>query len=371
MHKFLAGLVAGLAMLVAAPGALAANVVVRAEGSGDTLLPRTAATISPGTFSKDGDPAHQCSSTSAGGALETATAGDWVGEWFTFGDYGVQAIKGEHHAFSSAPTGTYWSFWLNYRYATSGVCTTELQEGDDVLFFPSCYGGDCDEPGPLRITSVPRSAQPGQAFPVKVIQYDSEFDGSTTTTTEAPAAGATVAAGGRTFTAGPEGVASVTVATRSLAGVRASKDGFVRSATEPVCVDCAEGPVAPTGGVPGRDVLAPATTVASLRDRAVYSRRRAPRLLRGTVASDPSGLRAVKLRLTRRVRRKCSYFSGSRERFRPMRCGRGSFFRIGDRAEWSYLLPARLRRGRYVLEAKAVDGAFNRGAVTRVRFRVR
>ena len=89
------------------------------------------------------------------------------------------------------------------------------------------------------------------------------------------------------------------------------------------------------------------------------------------MTSDPSGLQAVKLKLTRRVGRKCSYFSGSRERFRRVRCGRGSFFKIGDRAEWSYLLPKRLGRGRYVLEAKAIDGAFNRGAVTRVRFRVR
>jgi hypothetical protein len=371
MHKFLAGLVAGLALLVAAPGALAANVAVRVEGSGETLVPRSVVATSPGSFSKDGDPSHQCSSTSAGGALERATAGDWVGEWFSFGDYGVQAIKGERHAFSSEPTGTYWTFWHNYRYSTSGVCTTELQEGDEVLFFPSCYGAGCDEPGPLRIVSAPASAQPGQAFDVKVIEYDSTFDGSTTTTTEGPAVGATLTAGGRTFTAGPDGVASVTVETRSLAGVRATKDGFVRSATQLVCVDCAEGPATGGGGVPARDTAAPGTTVSSVRDGAVYSRRRAPRLLRGTVASDPSGLRVVKLRLTRRVGRKCSYFSGRRERFRPMRCGRGSFFRIGDRAEWSYLLPARLGRGRYVLEAKAVDGAFNRGAATRVRFRVR
>ena len=54
-----------------------------------------------------------------------------------------------------------------------------------------------------------------------------------------------------------------------------------------------------------------------------------------------------------------------------MRCGRGSFLRIGDRADWSYLLPKRLGRGRYVLEAKAIDGAFNRGAAARVRFRVK
>ena len=69
--------------------------------------------------------------------------------------------------------------------------------------------------------------------------------------------------------------------------------------------------------------------------------------------------------------KKCSYFSGSRETFRPMRCGRGSFFKIGDSADWSYLLPKRLGRGRYVLEAKAIDGAYNRGAVTRTRFRVK
>ena len=89
------------------------------------------------------------------------------------------------------------------------------------------------------------------------------------------------------------------------------------------------------------------------------------------MSADPSGLHSVKLRLTRRVGRKCSYFSGSRERFRPMRCGRGSFLRIGDRPDWSYLLPKRLGRGRYVLEVKAIDGAFNRGTPTRVRFRVR
>jgi hypothetical protein len=54
-----------------------------------------------------------------------------------------------------------------------------------------------------------------------------------------------------------------------------------------------------------------------------------------------------------------------------MRCGHGSFLRIGDRADWSYLLPKRLGRGRYVLEAKAIDGAFNRGAPARARFRVK
>src|SRR3954452_20948077 len=70
MQKLIAGLAAGLVMLVAAPAALAANVSVRVEGTGDTLLPRTTAQTGPGTFTKDDDSTHTCSYSSAGGALE-------------------------------------------------------------------------------------------------------------------------------------------------------------------------------------------------------------------------------------------------------------------------------------------------------------
>ena len=72
-----------------------------------------------------------------------------------------------------------------------------MQDGDDVLFFPSCFGC-AKEPTPLRITSIPGSAAPGSSFDVRVVQYavtfDSEFNA---TTTEEPAAGASVSAGGR------------------------------------------------------------------------------------------------------------------------------------------------------------------------------
>jgi hypothetical protein len=370
MHKFLSGLLAGVALLIAAPSALAADVAVRVEGTPDTLVPRTIVTTQAGTFTKDGNPAHQCSFASAGGALERATAGDWSGRWASFGDYEIQTIKGERHASDAGdPSGTYWSFWVNYRPASAGACGTQMQTGDDVLLFPSCFGTGCDkEPTPLRITSVPQSSQPGQGFDVRVVQYDVTYDANfNATITEVPAGGATVTVNGRAFSAGGDGVAHVVVDGRSLATVRASKPGHVRTATESVCVDC--GPtLAPP---PARDTTAPAATVAALRDGAVYSRRRAPRLLRGQVTADPSGLRSVKLKLTRRLGRHCSYFSGRRERFVPMRCGRGSFLRIGDRADWSYLLPKRLGRGRYVLEVKAIDGAFNRGAPARVRFRVK
>ena len=365
MLKRSAGLAAGLVVLVLAPSALAANVSVRVEGTGDTLVPRTVVTTGAGSFTKDGDPSHSCPRASAGGALEAVTAGDWGGTWASFGDYEVKTIKGETHTSpSGAPEGEYWSYWLNYGFASAGVCGTTAQEGDEILLFPSCFGDSCTDPTPLRITSAPASAAPGRAFDVRVVQYSL----SSGSPTAEPAAGATVSAGGRSFTAGADGVARVT-ADRGLVGVRATKANHIRSATEPVCVDCGSVPGGGAGPA-ANDTVAPATALA-LKSGAVFSRRRAPRTLRGTVASDPSGLLAVKLRLRRQVGRKCSYFSGSRERFRRARCGRGSFFKIGDRADWSYLLPKRLGKGRYVLEAKAIDRAFNRGAVTRVRFRVR
>jgi hypothetical protein len=34
---------------------------------------------------------------------------------------------------------------------------------------------------------------------------------------------------------------------------------------------------------------------------------------------------------------------------------RGRWFAVGDRAQWSYLLPARLGRGRWVLDVEVTD----------------
>jgi hypothetical protein len=370
MHKLIAGLAAGLVVLVGAPVALGANVSVRVEGTGDTLLPRTTATTSAGTFTKDGSAAHSCSRNSAGGALEAATGGNWAGKWASFGDYQVQTIRGETHA-GEAAADTYWAFWLNYHYSQTGACGTPMQDGDDVLFFPGCYGAGCDrDPSPLRITALPVSAAQGQVFGVRVVQYAVAFDQDPSgVTTSAPAAGATVSAGGQSFTAGADGIAHVRVDAQGVAGVRATKDGFVRSATEPVCVNCGTTP--PPGSPGAADTEGPATTL-SIKNGKVFSRKKAPRTLRGKVASDPSGLSAVKIRLLRKDGKKCSFFSGGRERFRKTHlCWHGAFFKIGDRADWSYLLPKRLGRGRYRLEAYGIDGVLNRGPIKRIGFRVR
>ncbi len=70
----------------------------------------------------------------------------------------------------------------------------------------------------------------------------------------------------------------------------------------------------------------------------------------------------MQLRLTRRLGRRCATLDAARERWvRPARCGAagGRWFSVGDRVSWSYLLPAALTRGRYVLDVRTVDGAGN------------
>ena len=81
-------------------------------------------------------------------------------------------------------------------------------------------------------------------------------------------------------------------------------------------------------------------------------------------------LRSVRLAVTRRRGERCWAFDGGRERFERHRCGGHRSFRIGDRAEWSYLLPKRLPKGRYTIRAIAIDNAGN-DSVTRVVIRVR
>ena len=127
-------------------------------------------------------------------------------------------------------------------------------------------------------------------------------------------------------------------------------------------------------GAPGtlggrtKDTTAPTATIAGLKKR--YAHGRGPRELRGTVSADPSGIKSVRLAISRRKGDRCWTFAGGRERFVRHRCGGWKSFKIGDRADWSYLLPKRLGTGRYTIRVVAIDKAGNDGA-TRERIRVR
>jgi hypothetical protein len=386
-------LAAGCLLLGASPAGATgapADVSVRVEGAADTLVPRTALTTTTAPVVKDGDPSHSCSGTSVAGALEQATAGDWSGSWDPSFAYSVQAIRSESHAFGS---GNYWGLFVNDKPSSTGICDTELQAGDEVLFAPLPESGATV--GVLRLKGVPATAAPGSAITVTVTRTATTYDPATydPTTSTGPGAGVTVSGGGATATTGPDGTAQIVLSQTGPASLRAAKSGDIRSASEPVCVTSGDDgqcgtAVPPPGAAPcatdgrdgrcgTRDLEAPLAAITGIADRQVFAKGHGPRTLQGRAgvpaagqsrqagaiaAGDPSGLLMVKLRLTRDDNGRCAYFSGRKERFVASRCGatHGFWFGIGDRADWSYLLPSRLPRGRYVLDVNAIDKAYNR-----------
>jgi hypothetical protein len=367
MKRFVPGALAGLAAstLLAAP-ALAApgNVAIRIEGDAQTLVPRTVVTTTATPVGRDGK---NCSGTSAFAAMHTATAGDWKGTYFDgFSSWFVETIKGETHA--SDATG-YWALWINKAYANLGLCGTELQEGDDVVLAPRN-----DQPI-LDLTGVPATVAPGQPVTVKVTEHglvDPTADPAVVTS--GPAVGATVSAGGATATTGADGTAQVSFSVSGPATVQATEPGHIRSATLPTCVttgsDGACGSQIPAGPARVKDDTAPVASLSGLTNGKVFSRKRAPRTLRGTVSADPSGIKSVRLSILRKRGGRCWAFDGASERFERHRCGGSRSFRIGDRAEWSYLLPKRLPRGRYTIRVAAIDNAGN-DSVTQTKIRVK
>jgi len=136
-------------------------------------------------------------------------------------------------------------------------------------------------------------------------------------------------------------------------------DGYCGS-TKPG--DTTTQPAPPAATAPLPDTTPTYGFIKSIREHQHFRKGRGPRELKGTSDPDPSGLKDVQLRLTKRVGKRCDTLSAQRLRFvRMKRCGarRGTWFSIGSKADWSYLLPKKLGRGRYVLDLKTIDGAGN------------
>jgi hypothetical protein len=357
-----------------------ADVTVRVEGTTTTLVPRTAVHTNATAVNKDGIADHDCTGTSAAGALEQATRGDWNGTWFDPFGYSVERIRSESHVF---PEPDFFALWVNNRGSSVGICQAELQQGDDVLLFVDRCVVDpvtfaCVNPPVLPLgLSAPRTVTRGTPFSVRVVEYAS--DG-----TPSPTPGAAVAGGRTVASTDAAGNAIVVFDTGGEHALRATKPNRAASASQTVCATSGSDGLCNTTATT-RDVTAPVITILGIVDNKRYARKWAPRHLRARVAPDPSGLLAVKLRLTRNAGGgRCTYFSGRSERFRRgrliggSRCGatRGHWFGVGDRDDVDYLLPSRLPRGRYVLDVNAIDKAYNRDDArrrgeNRVVFRVR
>jgi hypothetical protein len=351
MSRRIIGSVAGAlaAAALAAPlahAAAPAHVTVRAEAPVKTLVDAQITTTRHAVV-KDGTSVHSCTGTSVAGALEQATAGDWDATWFNGLGYAVDGILGVR---APADFSAYWSLWLNGRPSTTGVCDTELQNGDDVLEFLCTSTPDFSSctnlPLELRLVRVR-----GADVTVKVVLL--KGDGTST-----PVAGATVAGGAQPVRTAGNGAATVTVRD-GQSTLRATHVGDVPSAR----LHCQRGPDGVSCG--SRDRTPPTLTVKGIAGGETFDAAHAPRVLRG-VARDPSGA-GVAFRLTRHAGGACTAFDGDRARFRSCGGRRAPLVDAGDGPRWSYLLPARLGPGSYRLAVIATDDALNR-LVVRVRF---
>ncbi|MDA0161125.1 hypothetical protein OM076_12670 [Solirubrobacter ginsenosidimutans] len=360
----IAGTVAGL-LFLSAPASAAPTVTVRVEGATSTLLERTSVTLGSG----NGSP---CEADTAGAALDAATKGNWDKQEF------VSTILGETHKFDN---NDYWAEWVDkgqgYKRG-SGLCADHLAEGDEVLLLVDLSPPPTFAPTvfPLAIETPSEVVNNAGPLPVTVVEYTSAT-GNPGEGERTPVAGATITGGDVPVVTDAAGHADVPVAALSANPIhlRATKPGAAPSATESVTF-LSKG-VPQINGVPVQppatpDRSAPTAKLVGLTDRQTL--KTGPRELKGSF-TDVSGIKSVKLRLAKRAGGKCSYFSGKLETFRRTKCGTEKYFAIGDRADWTYLLPAKLGKGRYVLDAIAIDGAGNRTPLargtTRVVFTVR
>jgi hypothetical protein len=360
-HRSLVVVATGLVAAAVVPAAPAAadpvTVNLRIEGSTKTLFEGPVSTdVRPFKFTNEST-GHRCDGTAALGgpsptpvptrgaviaqAAETApfqlegTWNDQFGASFT-------TIAGEPVGFDPA-TNKFLGEYENGQFASLGACADNAQTGDDVLF---AYGDGSEA---LLELSGPAQADAGRTVALRV----------TNASTGSPVAGAAV--GGAVT--GADGTATVgPLADVPHADFKATRSGAIRSNRLRVCVtdrDC--------GTV---DTGAPSARIRGIRDGKVFKHGKGPRVLRGTVGADPAGLRAVRLSLQRKRHGHCTAYSVRRERFVARKCGTHPAFTIGHDARWSYLLPARLGKGRYDLRVVAVDRAGNRDRVRRGRNRV-
>jgi len=370
----------------AAVAAGPATVTVRVEGLKETLVAPTQVTTTTEPVVNDGKPADSCLGTSALGALQLATGGNWSGPWNSkYSEYEIYSIGGENHEFEpGASANYYWSFWLDEKESEVGACGAELHPGDRLVFFPACYGTTCPpNPTPLAI-EAPASANVGEPVVVTVKKYNFSGEG-------AYAAGVTVAGADAPATTDASGRAALTfchpgettvrvsapnsVRTEAAIHVQAGNDGSCEtqaaSGTTGGGSSTSEGGVAGFRGAasPYKGPYALVADVADLIDGHMYKRGHAPRVLSGSIRAH-SAVSAISLELRREYRGRCYAYEGIRERFLPARCGNGSLFKVSSDGAFSYLLPSTLAPGRYVLDVYAADVAGNRTALDRGSSRI-
>ncbi len=129
----LAGLAAAVA-LAAAPIASATappTVTVTVIGKTKTLLATKTVHTKSGSITRGGVAAGKCPATSAQGALNVATHGNWKGSWYaSYHEYFITGILGDNETSKKY----YWGLYVNGKLASKGACLIKLKSGEKLLF---------------------------------------------------------------------------------------------------------------------------------------------------------------------------------------------------------------------------------------------
>jgi hypothetical protein len=377
---FVGALLVSLTLLLPA-AALAAPITVnlRVEGSEKTLFEGPIAVEAipnpPGLSTTSSGGAHPCDVANNGSnegfvpagptpiaalaAAAQASGQAFDAKWFeSIHDFFISQFGPDVEG--GAPEFASWGYAVNYTTANVGGCQFQLAPGAEVLWAYNFF----NLPHLLRLTG-PSSTNAGTAatFHISDGQTGEPIAGAAIGTlsggavTQVPGSGTTDAAGN----------VSLVLSQTGSAALKATAPKSVRSNAVEVCVHAGEdgtcGAGTPKAGESVKRTLTTAATpslarILGIASGAVFARGHAPRVLRGAVTvGTGQTLRAVQIRLERRVGKRCFSFSGARARFVATRCGRARFFSVGSSESFSYLLPAPLPHGRYAFDIEAIGGA--------------
>jgi hypothetical protein len=349
-----------------------ATVTVRIQGlGGEPLLQQTQVTTNTTPIAIEGG--GTCEGTSAGGAVYDATGGNWKVKNQSEG-VELQGLEGlDLPEFNSKePSGIYWAFWLEGKYAEQGICSQSIVSGQHIVLFPQCYavGPMCQNATAPNnfLTAVPAGAtvNVGQQIPVTL--------GALNTETALPESslpgGDLLTDGAQTFAPATDGVANVSFSAPGLYTLQAHAPDSVASDPFTICVhngndgNCGTTlPGAPNVNTgPAIVHVTPAVgdtaTIGGVKNGHHYSRHKGPRILSGLVKVPAGGtLRDVRISLQRRTGKRCFAFNGMTETFVRDRCGATRFFSVGASESFSYLLPSSLPKGSYVYDIEAINDA--------------
>jgi hypothetical protein len=369
-----------LLLLMQASAALAGPTVkVRVIGESATLLPLTSVTL------ENPEPISECPADSANAAINLAVGGNWDhgDEEGSKGDF-TKTVLGETHEFTN--DSDTWAVWIDDKWA-GGICEDLLSEGDEVLLIADHEPPPAYAPTvlPLVLSSVPSTVVAGVPFTVQVSKVHTR-EGAYAEVGEGtpePEPGVTVAGGGASAQSNSDGSSTLALSTPGVYSLIATETGAAPSAPVSLCVRASDEPTCGAGvastattghseSIPAAPYKGPYALVprlTSVLNGHVYRPGHAPRLLAGTVSAH-SPVTSVSLRLRREYHHRCYAYDGLTTRFVKARCGKGSFFKVSNGGSFSYLLPAALPPGRYVLDVEATDAAGNRTTLARGTSRI-